>query len=143
MLVIVLRNLMRFFTKRSFYHQGFFAVKRWRRDYVVGGMETRFQCRKAHNPSAKCEAFHIAPRLFFMFLFFIPFTIRQQSIIYPRIFFLTRVMCVVVWKNGRHFRLGEMPPLLILNPDFGDLSVGCCACYFATFTAVPLERRKM
>ena len=86
MLVIVLRNLMRFFTKKSFYHQGFFAVKRrevfilgamwwalvrgWRRDYVVGGMETRFQCRKAHNPSAKCEAFHIAPRLFFMFLFF-------------------------------------------------------------------------
>ena len=45
--------------KKSFYHQGFFAVKRravfilgatwialvrgWRRDCVVGGMETRFQ----------------------------------------------------------------------------------------------------
>ena len=59
MLVIVLRNLMRFFTKKSFCHQGFFAVKRravfilgatwkalvrgWRRDCVVGGMETRFQ----------------------------------------------------------------------------------------------------
>ena len=59
MLVIVLRNLMQFFTKKSFYHQGFFAVKRravfilgamwwalvrgWRRDCVVGGMETRFQ----------------------------------------------------------------------------------------------------
>ena len=72
--------------KKSCYHQGFFAVKRrevfilgatwnalvrgWRRDCVVGGMETRFQCRKAHNPYAKCEAFHIAPRLFFMFLFF-------------------------------------------------------------------------
>ena len=56
---IVLRNLMRFFIKKSFYHQGFFAVKRravfifgakwialvrgWRRDCVVGGMETRFQ----------------------------------------------------------------------------------------------------
>ena len=53
---------------------------------MVGGMETRFQCRKAHNPSAKCEAFHIAPRLFFMFLFFIPLTIRQQSIIYPHKF---------------------------------------------------------
>ncbi len=25
---------------------------------------------KSHNPSAKCEAFHVAPRLFFMFLFF-------------------------------------------------------------------------
>ena len=59
MLVIVLRNLMQFFTKNSCYHQGFFAVKRraifilvakWkalvrgrRRDCVVGGMETRFQ----------------------------------------------------------------------------------------------------
>ncbi|MDY6197805.1 MAG: hypothetical protein SPH99_06025, partial [Sodaliphilus sp.] len=44
----------------------------WRRDCAVGGMETRLQLRKAHNPSAKCEAFHIAPRLFFMFLFLIP-----------------------------------------------------------------------
>ena len=25
---------------------------------------------QSHNPSAKCEAFHVAPRLFFMFLFF-------------------------------------------------------------------------
>ena len=48
-----------FFTKNLFYHQCFFAVKRravfileakwkalvrgWRRDCVVGGMETRFQ----------------------------------------------------------------------------------------------------
>ena len=101
-LVIVLSNLIRFFTKKSFYHQGFFAVKRravfilgamwwalvrgWRRDCVVGGMETRFQWRKAHNPYAKCEAFHIAPRLFFMFLFLIPFTIRQHCIIYPQEF---------------------------------------------------------
>ena len=84
--------------KKSFYHQGFFAVKRravfilgakwialvrgWRRDCVVGGMETRFQWRKAHSRTAKCEAFHIAPRLFFMFLFLIPFTIRQQFTIY-------------------------------------------------------------
>ena len=41
---------------------------------------------KAHNPSAKCEAFHVAPRLFFMFLFLITFTIRQQCIIYPQKF---------------------------------------------------------
>ena len=102
MLVIVLSNLMRFFTKKSFYHQWFFAVKRravfilgamwialvrgWRRDCVVGGMETRFQWRKAHNPYAKCEAFHIAPRLFFMFLFLSPFTIWQHCIIYPQEF---------------------------------------------------------
>ena len=79
------------FTKKIFYHQGFFAVKRravfilgakwtalvrgWRRDCVVGGMETRFQWRKAHSRTAKCEAFHFAPRLFFMFLFLIPPTI--------------------------------------------------------------------
>ena len=57
--VIVLGDLMQPLTKKSFFHQGFFAVKRravfilgamwkalvrgWRRDCVVGGMETRFQ----------------------------------------------------------------------------------------------------
>ena len=61
-------------------------VRGWRRDCVVGGMETRFQWRKAHSRTAKCEAFHIAPRLFFMFLFLIPFTIRQHCIIYPQEF---------------------------------------------------------
>ena len=45
-------------------------VRGWRKDCVVGGMETRFQWRKAHSRTAKCEAFHVAPRLFFMFLFF-------------------------------------------------------------------------
>ena len=29
-----------------------------------------------HSRTAKCEAFHFAPRLFFVFLFLIPFTIR-------------------------------------------------------------------
>ena len=62
-------------------------VRGWRSDCVVGGMGTRFQWRKAHNLSAKCEAFHVAPRLFFMFLFLIPSTIRQQCIIHaPRNF---------------------------------------------------------
>ena len=95
-----LGNLMRFFTKKSFYYQGFFSVKRravfilgakwialvrgWRRDCVFGGMETRFQWRKAHSRTAKCEAFHFVPRLFFIFLFLIPFTIRQHCIIYPQ-----------------------------------------------------------
>ena len=103
MLVIVLSNLMRCFTKKSFCHQGFFAVKRravfilgatwialvrgWRRDCAVGGMETCFQWRKAHSHTAKCEAFHVAPRLFFRFLFLIPFTIRQQCTIYPPVIF--------------------------------------------------------
>ena len=93
-----LEDLIPLFTKKSFYYQGFFAVKRravfilgakwktlvrgWRSDCVVGGMETRFQWRKAHSRTAKCEAFHVAPRLFFMFL--IPFTIRQQCTIYPQ-----------------------------------------------------------
>ena len=123
MLVIVLRNLMQFFTEESLYHQGFFAVNGER--FLSLG-----QC--------------IVPRLFFMFLFLIPLTIRQQSIIYPHIFFTDLGdVCVVVWKNGRHFRLGEMPPLLIFKSRFWGLSVGWCACYFATFTAVPLERRKM
>ena len=92
-----------FFTKKSFYYQGFFAVKRravfilgakwialvrgWRRDCVLGGMETRFQWRKTHSHTAKCEAFHIALRLFFMFLSLNPFTIRQHCIIYPPGFF--------------------------------------------------------
>ncbi|MDD7748099.1 MAG: hypothetical protein PUJ41_00615, partial [Bacteroidales bacterium] len=40
----------------------------------------------ANKKRAKCEAFHVAPRLFFMFLFLIPLTIRQQSIIYPHKF---------------------------------------------------------
>ena len=95
----LLLNLKQLPAKKPFYHQGFFAVKRravfilgakwkalvrgWRRDCVVGGMETRFQCRKAHSRTAKCEAFHVAPRLFFMFLSLIPFTIRQQCITFP------------------------------------------------------------
>ena len=78
---IVLGDLIPLFSKKSCYYQGFFAVKRravfilgakwttlvrgWRRDCVVGGMETRFQWRKAHSRTAKCEAFHFAPRLFF------------------------------------------------------------------------------
>ena len=57
--VIVLGDLIPLFSVKLFYHQGFFAVKRrvvfilgamwkalvrgWRRDCVVGGMETRFQ----------------------------------------------------------------------------------------------------
>ena len=46
-----------------------------------------FPMTKAHSRTAKCEAFHFAPRLFFMFLFLIPFTIRQHCIIYaPRNF---------------------------------------------------------
>ena len=124
MLVIVLRNLMRFFTKKSFCHQGFFAVKRravfilgamwialvrgWRSDCVVGSMETRFQWRKAHKPYAKCEAFHIAPRLFFMFLFFIPLTIRQQSIIYPHKFSTEPLL--YVWSYGRWLENGAKIP---------------------------------
>ena len=85
-------NLKQLPAKKSFYHQGFFAVKRravfalgamwmaiareWRRDCMVGGMETRFQWRKAHSRTAKCEAFHVVPRLFLMFLSLIPFTIQ-------------------------------------------------------------------
>ena len=55
---------------------------------------------KAHNPYAKCEAFHIAPRLFFMFLFFIPFTILQQCIIYPQ-YFSTEPLKINEFSNYR------------------------------------------
>ena len=54
-------------------------VRGWRRDCVVGGMETHFQWRKAHSRTAKCEAFHFAPRLFFMFLFFVPIHVHNLS----------------------------------------------------------------
>ena len=90
-------------TKKLFYHQGFFAVKRWAvfilgamwwalvrgwwRDCVVGGMETCFQWRKAHSRTAKCEPFHVAPRLFFMFLFLILFASQQQYIIIASVIF--------------------------------------------------------
>ena len=47
-----------------------------------------------------CEAFHIAPRLFFMFLFFIPFTILQQCIIYPQ-YFSTEPLKINEFSNYR------------------------------------------
>ena len=93
-------------------HQGFFAVKRrvvfvlgamwialvrgWVWGCVVGGMETRFRWRKTHNHTPKCEAFHIAPRLFFMFLFLIPFATRQRC----TIIFHWYVFPVGANKNG-------------------------------------------
>jgi len=61
------------FEKKSLYHQGFFAVKR-RAVFILGAKPRGVR-------TAKCEAFHFAPRLFFRFLSLIPFTIRQQCII--------------------------------------------------------------
>ena len=96
-------------------------VRGWRRDCVVGGMETRFQCRKAHNPYAKCEAFHIAPRLFFMFLFLIPFTIRQHCIIYPQEFstepqllYIVQdcILCFCIWWQRLIFGITKMEAAL-------------------------------
>ena len=100
--VIVLGNLIQS-SKKSFCHQGFFAVQRravfilgamwialvrgWRWDCVVGGMETRFQWRKAHSRTAKCEAFHIAPRLFFMFLFLCPQNLSTEPESLPPLIF--------------------------------------------------------
>ena len=100
--VIVLGSLMRFFyqefilssvffrreTASGFYPWGKVEGPRKRVAEGLGGwrMETRFQWRKAHSRTAKCEAFHFASRLFFMFLFLIPFTIRQRCIIYPQKF---------------------------------------------------------
>ena len=125
--VIVLGDLIPLFSVKSFYYQGFFAVKRravfilgvmwlalvrgWRRDCVVGGMETCFQCRKAHNHYAKCESFHFAPRLFFMFLFLITFTIRQRCIIYaPRNFPLSRNLLAKTKMDGDALFVGRICP---------------------------------
>ena len=77
----------------------------WRWDWEVGGMETRFQWRKAHSRTAKCKAFHVAPRLFFMFLFLTPFTIRQQCIIYtPEFFHWTKIAkrLSAAWYSNAH-----------------------------------------
>ena len=59
---------------------------------------------------------------FFMFLFLIPFTIRQQSIIYPHIFFTDPGdVCVVVWKKWAALPFGRSAAVAyFLNPDFGD-----------------------
>ena len=50
------------FTKKLFYHQGFFAVKR-RVVFILGA-----------------KWIHVAPRLFLCFLFLIPLTIRQNCL---------------------------------------------------------------
>ena len=45
-----------------------------------------FPMTQSAQSHRKCEAFHFAPRLFFMFLFLITFTILQQCIIYSQKF---------------------------------------------------------
>ena len=81
-----------------------------------------FPMTKAHSRTAKCEAFHFAPRLFFMFLFLIPFTIRQHCIIHPPANF----------PLNQKKQPGLLPRLLGKNySDVGLLQFGegCCdAC---------------
>ena len=75
---------------------------------------------KSHNPYAKCEAFHIAPRLFFMFLFFISFTIRLQCIIHTQDFSTE----VKIWgKNGRGCVGGLTQPLMVFFNGGGNVLV--------------------
>ena len=109
-------------SKRSFYYQGFFAVKwravfilgakwkalvrGWRSDCVVGGMETRFQWRKAHSRTAKCEAFHVAPRLFFyVFVFDSIHDLATMHNLSPGIFYWTKFMSKIFFiiKKMRFF----------------------------------------
>ena len=138
---------MRLFTKKSCYHQGVFAVKRravfilgakwktlvrgWRRDRVVGGMETRFQWRKAHSRTAKCEAFHVAPRLFFMFLFLITFTIRQQYNHCPSNFPLSSQLGRVnygeglVWPFLQFFSSAEVIVTVVWKKDLRGWEKNC------------------
>ena len=100
--VIVLGSLMRFFYQEFILSSVFFRRETASGFYPWGKVEgprkrvaeglcgwrhgNCFQWRKAHSRTAKCEAFHVAPRLFFMFLFLIPLTIRQQSLIYTQKF---------------------------------------------------------
>ena len=80
---------------------------------------------------------------FFMFLFLFPFTIRQQCIIYPHIFFTDPGDVCGGVKKWAAFPFGGNAAVVCFKSRFWGLSVGWCACYFATFTAVPLERRRM
>ena len=46
-------------------------------------------------------------------------------------------------KKWAALPFGGNAAVVCFKSRFWGLSVGWCACYFATFTAVPLERRKM
>ena len=61
-------------SKKSFYYQGFFAVK-WRAVFILGAKRT------VAPPNAKRST--LLQDCFLCFCFLIPFTIRQQCIIYP------------------------------------------------------------
>ena len=56
----------------------------WRRDCALCVIGNVFPCRQPHNHSATLLRGHstLLQGCFFMFLFLIPFTIRQQYIIY-------------------------------------------------------------
>ena len=74
---------------------------------------------KAHSRIAKCEAFHIAPRLFFMFLSLIPFTIRQHCIIYPQEF-STEPILLIPMKG----LFDEMGVLHVVEPGVEEADLG-------------------
>ena len=77
---------MRFFTKKSCYYQGFFAVKRravfilgamwialvrgWQSDCVVGGMETRFPMTQSAQSHRQMRSIPRCPKaVFYVFVF--------------------------------------------------------------------------
>ena len=97
---IVLGGLMRFFTKNSFYYQGFFRRETASGFYPWGNVVSPRErvaeglCGWRHGnsfPMTQSAQSHRQMRsiprcpkaVFYVFVFFIPFTIRQQSIIYP------------------------------------------------------------
>ena len=101
--VIVLVNLKRLFTKNSCYHQGFFRRETASGFYPWGNVVSPRKrvaeglCGWRHGnsfpmppsrtiplPNAKHST--LLQGCFLCFCFFIPLTIRQQSIIYPHIF---------------------------------------------------------
>ena len=91
---------------------------------------------KAHSRTAKCEAFHIAPRLFFMFLFFD--SIHDSATMHnlsPEIFHWTKFMSkifFIIEKNALflHFLsvlLDFFFFLCIFVVSFQGQSTGKCA----------------
>ena len=91
MLVIVLRNLMRFFTKKSFCHQGFFAVKR-RAVFILGAMWWAL-VRGWRSDCALCSE-----AVFYVFVFDSIHEPATMPNLFPEIFYQWKnLQCFLKW----------------------------------------------
>ena len=99
---IVLGDLIQLFSKKSFCHHGFFAVKRravfilwtkwiallrgWRMGLCGWRHGNSFPMTQSAQSLRQMRSIPRCSKAVFMFLFLITFTIRQQCIIYPQDF---------------------------------------------------------